>query len=43
VPNERPEPEWFFIPALALLGLIIGLQWRRNSRLKSAPATVASA
>ncbi|MBA4252825.1 MAG: C4-dicarboxylate ABC transporter [Comamonadaceae bacterium] len=42
VPNERPEPEWFFIPALALLGLIIGLQWRRNSRLKSATATVAS-
>ncbi len=32
VPAERPAKEWFFIPALALLALIIALQRRRLRR-----------
>ena len=30
VPADRPAKEWMFIPALALLGLIVWLQWRRG-------------
>jgi len=29
VPADRPSKEWFFVPALALLGLIVVLQRRR--------------
>ncbi|HEV7277473.1 MAG TPA: TRAP transporter permease [Devosiaceae bacterium] len=32
VPNpNRPAPEWMFLPALALIALVAGLQWRRRS------------
>ena len=31
VPNpDRPAPEWMFVPALALIALVAGLQWRRR-------------
>ena len=30
LPSERPDKEWMFIPALALLGLIVWLQLRRR-------------
>ncbi|GLQ53705.1 TRAP transporter permease [Devosia nitrariae] len=31
LPNpDRPAPEWMFLPALALIGLVAGLQWRRR-------------
>ncbi|AHK80682.1 hypothetical protein M911_08505 [Ectothiorhodospira haloalkaliphila] len=29
VPADRPAPEWFYLPALLLLGGIIALQRRR--------------
>ena len=29
LPVERPAKEWIFIPTLALLALVIALQWRR--------------
>jgi TRAP transporter 4TM/12TM fusion protein len=31
VPADRPAPEWFYLPALAVLAIIIGLQRRRLS------------
>ncbi|WP_425449999.1 TRAP transporter permease [Virgifigura deserti] len=30
VPTDRPAKEWLFLPALALLGLVVALQWRRR-------------
>ena len=31
LPNpDRPAPEWLFVPALALIGLVAALQWRRR-------------
>jgi TRAP-type uncharacterized transport system fused permease subunit len=30
VPSDRPDKEWMFIPALALLGLVVLLQRRRS-------------
>jgi TRAP transporter 4TM/12TM fusion protein len=31
LPNpDRPAPEWMFLPALALIGLVALLQWRRR-------------
>lgn len=38
VPNPRPEPFLFAIPALALLGLIVMLQRNRRSQQVPAPA-----
>ena len=38
-PAERMAKEWFFIPALLLLGLIVLLQLRRRGRQHPAPAT----
>jgi len=29
VPTERPDKEWFFIPAFLLLGLVVAVQLRR--------------
>ena len=40
VPTDRPAKEWFFLPALALLGLVVALQWRRR---EAAPQREASA
>jgi hypothetical protein len=33
VPAQRPDPHWFFIPALLLIGLIWWGQGRRERRL----------
>jgi len=33
VPSDRPDKEWLFVPALALLGLVVFLQ-KRRARLK---------
>jgi MYXO-CTERM domain-containing protein len=31
LPNpSRPAAEWMFLPALALIGLVTALQWRRR-------------
>ena len=42
VPADRPAKEWMFIPALALLGLVVLLQRGRRGRgegtAKTAPA-----
>jgi TRAP transporter 4TM/12TM fusion protein len=32
-PTDRPSPQWFMLPALALLGLIFMVQGRRKRRL----------
>jgi TRAP transporter 4TM/12TM fusion protein len=32
VPADRPAPEWFYLPAFAVLGLVIGLQRRRRRK-----------
>jgi hypothetical protein len=41
IPNPRPEPFWFAVPALVLLGLVTLLQLRRRTgpRLAAATAT----
>ncbi len=39
VPVERPAKQWFYIPALLLLGLIVMLQRRRRRDLVAEPAT----
>ena len=31
-PTGRPAEEWIYVPALALLGLVMALQWRRARR-----------
>lgn len=36
LPAERPAKEWFFIPALLVLGLVIWMQRRRMSRTPAA-------
>jgi hypothetical protein len=36
VPAERPNPHWFFLPALLVIGLIWWLQGRRESRAATA-------
>lgn len=33
VPNDRPAKEWMFIPTLAILGLLMFMQSRRNKRI----------
>jgi hypothetical protein len=33
VPADRPTPEWFYLPALAVLAIIVGLQRRRLSNV----------
>ena len=33
VPAERPAKEWLFLPSLALLLLVMGLQRARRSRV----------
>ncbi len=33
VPADRPRKEWFYLPALALLGLVVTLQRRRTPKL----------
>jgi len=41
-PNPRPPREWMFVPALALLGGVMALQWRRRPG-RAAPAHAAAA
>jgi TRAP transporter 4TM/12TM fusion protein len=41
VPADRPAKEWMFIPALALLALVMWLQMGRARREKGAPAAAA--
>ncbi|MGV3499190.1 MAG: TRAP transporter permease [Hydrogenophaga sp.] len=41
VPAERPAKEWLFVPALALLALVMWLQMGRVRREKGAPAVAA--
>jgi hypothetical protein len=41
VPADRPNPHWFFLPALLLIGLVWLLQGRRETR--SAAASVRPA
>jgi hypothetical protein len=41
VPAERPAKEWFYIPALLLLGLVMLVQRRRGGRF-SKPATAVA-
>jgi TRAP transporter 4TM/12TM fusion protein len=41
VPAERPAKEWLFVPALALLALVMWLQMGRARREKRAPAAAA--
>lgn len=41
VPADRPAKEWMFIPALALLALIMWLQLGRARREKGAPVVAA--
>lgn len=41
VPADRPAKEWMFIPALALLALIMWLQMGRARREKGVPAVAA--
>jgi TRAP transporter 4TM/12TM fusion protein len=41
VPADRPAKEWMFIPALALLALVMWLQMGRARREKGAPAVAA--
>lgn len=41
VPAERPAKEWLFVPALALLALVMWLQMGRARREKGAPAVAA--
>jgi hypothetical protein len=36
VPSERPAKEWFYIPALALLALVVWMQRRRATAAKVA-------
>lgn len=43
VPADRPAKEWLFVPALALLLLVIGLQKGRAAREKPATPKVKSA
>jgi TRAP transporter 4TM/12TM fusion protein len=38
VPADRPDKEWMFVPALALLGLVVLLQRRRGRAATAAPA-----
>nr|WP_018231496.1 TRAP transporter permease [Thioalkalivibrio thiocyanodenitrificans] len=33
IPADRPAPEWFYLPALAVLSIIVGLQRRRLSNV----------
>jgi len=42
LPADRPVKEWMFLPALALLGLVIVLQ-RRRAKSAAAPSATASA
>ncbi len=37
-PAERPAPEWFYLPALLLLAVVIGLQRRRRALQAFPPA-----
>jgi Domain of unknown function (DUF3394) len=37
VPADRPVKEWLFVPAMALLGLIVMVQLRRRRRESAAP------
>ncbi len=39
VPADRPDKEWMFVPALALLGVVVLLQRRRGRAAAAAPAT----
>jgi len=39
IPADRPDKEWMFIPALALLGLVVWLQRRRQKQVVTQPAT----
>lgn len=41
VPADRPAKEWLFVPALALLALVMWLQMGRVRREKGAPAVAA--
>jgi TRAP transporter 4TM/12TM fusion protein len=41
VPADRPAKEWLFIPALALLALVMWLQMGRARREKGAPVAAA--
>ena len=38
LPAARPAKEWFFVPALALLALVMWLQALRMRRGRGAPA-----
>ncbi|MDO5289441.1 MAG: TRAP transporter permease [Pseudomonadota bacterium] len=41
MPTDRPAKEWFYLPALALLALVMGVQWRRMRQTPSgAPSAV---
>jgi TRAP transporter 4TM/12TM fusion protein len=42
MPAERPDKEWMFLPALALLGLIVFLQRLRRPREPAAKPAVAT-
>jgi hypothetical protein len=35
IPSERPAKEWMFLPAIALLLLVIGLQRARIRKTKA--------
>jgi hypothetical protein len=41
MPADRPKKEWVFIPALALLGVIVALQMARGRR-EAAPRVAAA-
>ncbi len=42
IPANRPDKEWMFVPAAALLGLLVMLQRRRMRREPSVRPAVAA-
>ncbi len=38
VPTDRPAKEWLFLPALALLALVVASQWGRRRRMAAVTA-----
>ncbi len=41
MPADRPAKEWFYIPGLLLLGVVVLAQWRRRGRQAAAEASPA--
>ncbi|HEX6957162.1 MAG TPA: TRAP transporter permease [Ferrovibrio sp.] len=42
VPSDRPSRNWFMLPALLLLGVVVWLQMRRRKKAVGAAATAAA-